>query len=297
MKKNEHKYQFTALPVNLTACLDNNCRSMLFTLLQLSSYYAREDGWFFRSNSDLQAQSRLSDKMVRAVISTFHRLGILEVKSVGQSRGAFPNHFKLNTSKFAEWENLSIEDCIKNPSYAITLDDYKKKGWKPSYLSSNSSDEGMETITEPFPSPYNIENANNVANAENEEKNRNNIDIYQGTLGGDSSGQYHVDDAVANYKTNHDMYLHLLENSSSWREWESILIGMDALIEKAPNLQLAEMTCWAIRYYLNQHVPYFQEKYAEEPDSDDAIDFETKLEEWASYSNGQSGAFSYFGDE
>ena len=91
MKKNEHKYQFTAMPVNLTACMDNNCRSMLFTLLQLSSYYADEDGWFFRSNADLQAQSRLSNKMVIAILSTFHRLGILEVKSVGHSKGTIPN--------------------------------------------------------------------------------------------------------------------------------------------------------------------------------------------------------------
>ncbi len=112
MNETEHKYQFTAIPVNLTACLANNCRSMLFTLLQVSSYYASEDGWFFRSNADLQAQSRVSDKVVRAVISTFHRIGILEVKSVGQSRGAFPNQFKLNTSKFAEWEKYRLEDCI-----------------------------------------------------------------------------------------------------------------------------------------------------------------------------------------
>ena len=114
---------------------------MLYTLLQLSSYYASEDGWF-SLNADLQAQSRLSDKMVRAVISTFHKIGILEVKSVGQSKGIFPNQFKLNASKFVEWEKLSLEDCIKNPSYAIPLDDYKQKGWKPSYLLANSSHEG-----------------------------------------------------------------------------------------------------------------------------------------------------------
>ena len=88
MKKNEHKYKFTAMPVNLTACMDNNCRSMLFTLLQLSSYFENRskeenevwDGWFFRSNADLQAQTRLSENLVRATISTLYRIGIVDVK-------------------------------------------------------------------------------------------------------------------------------------------------------------------------------------------------------------------------
>lgn len=297
MKKSELKYQFTAMPVNLMCCLDNNCRSMLFTLLQLSSYYASEDGWFFRSNADLQAQSRLSDKMVRAVISTFYRIGILEVKTVGQSRGAFPNQFKLNASKFVEWEKLSLEDCIKNPSFAIPLDDYKQKGWKPSYLLDNSSHEGTGTVTESSLSPHNIDNEEIVDNAENEEKKKENIDTYQVTLGTSDWEQSQYDE-VDRYQREEDMYMRILEaNSYNWRRWEDILTRLDAFMEKSPSPDLADTTYWKIRSFLNQRVPYFQQKYEEDPDSEDAIDFENQLAEWADYSKLQSGAFSYFGDE
>ena len=55
-------YQFNAVPMNLVACCDLNCRSMLWTLVQLSSYYADKDGWFFRTNEDLRVQSLLSHK-------------------------------------------------------------------------------------------------------------------------------------------------------------------------------------------------------------------------------------------
>ena len=53
-------YQFTAVPTNLFILLDNNCKSMLFTLIQLSSFYSNEDGYFFRINSDLSEESNLS---------------------------------------------------------------------------------------------------------------------------------------------------------------------------------------------------------------------------------------------
>lgn len=42
--ENEIGYQFNAIPLNLMACCDLNCRSMLWTLVQLSSYYADSDG-------------------------------------------------------------------------------------------------------------------------------------------------------------------------------------------------------------------------------------------------------------
>ena len=63
-------YQFVAVPLNLFCRLDNNLRSMLFTLIQLQTYYSEEDGWFFRSNADLAAQSNLSENLVRITIDT-----------------------------------------------------------------------------------------------------------------------------------------------------------------------------------------------------------------------------------
>lgn len=58
MSKNVN-YQFTTVPTNLMILLDVNCRSMLFTLCQLASYYEKENGMFFRTNADLAEESRI----------------------------------------------------------------------------------------------------------------------------------------------------------------------------------------------------------------------------------------------
>ncbi len=133
-KANEIQYQFTAMPLNLTLCLDNNCRVMLFTLIQLSSHYASEDGYFFRTNEDLRAQTHFSENLVRGTLSTLYDNGIVNVRSVGQSKGTIPNFFKVNFDKFLEWEKINIEDCIKNPLHKIETADYRRKGFKASYL-------------------------------------------------------------------------------------------------------------------------------------------------------------------
>lgn len=174
MKKNEHKYKFTAMPVNLTACMDNNCRSMLFTLLQLSSYFENRskeenevwDGWFFRSNADLQAQTRLSENLVRATISTLYRIGIVDVKLDVKSKNQTPNRFKVNEAAMLIWEKYNIEDCIKNPDYAIMTDKYKEPGWKPSYLdtSAKATPQSQQFLPQ---SEDNIDNATNEENTPN----------------------------------------------------------------------------------------------------------------------------------
>ena len=174
MKKNEHKYKFTAMPVNLTACMDNNCRSMLFTLLQLSSYFENRskeenevwDGWFFRSNADLQAQTRLSENLVRATISTLYRIGIVDVKLDVKSKNQTPNRFKVNEAAMLTWEKYNIDDCIKNPDYAIMTDKYKEPGWKPSYLdtSAKATPQSQQFLPQ---SEDNIDNATNEENTPN----------------------------------------------------------------------------------------------------------------------------------
>lgn len=76
-------YQFTQVPTKLMILLDVNCRSMLFTLCQLASHYADKNGIFFRTNADLSAESRLSQKLVIATIDTLYTHGIVEIWSVG----------------------------------------------------------------------------------------------------------------------------------------------------------------------------------------------------------------------
>ena len=147
---------------------------MLFTLLQLSSYFENRskeenevwDGWFFRSNADLQAQTRLSENLVRATISTLYRIGIVDVKLDVKSKNQTPNRFKVNEAAMLTWEKYNIEDCIKNPDYAIMTDKYKEPGWKPSYLdtSAKATPQSQQFLPQ---SEDNIDNATNEENTPN----------------------------------------------------------------------------------------------------------------------------------
>ena len=117
-------YQFTAVPTQLMILLDVNCRSMLFTLCQLSSYYSDASGKFFRTNADLSEESRLSQKLVIASIDTLYRHGIINVWSVGKSNGKHSNYFRLNVDRFIDFERLSMDD-LKNPELQIEMVNYR----------------------------------------------------------------------------------------------------------------------------------------------------------------------------
>lgn len=196
MDKNKNlDYQFTAVPTQLAILLDVNCRSMLFTLCQLSSYYSDENGRFFRTNSDLAEESRLSQKLVIATVDTLYRNGIIDVWSVGKSKGKHSNYFKLNTDRFRDFEELTMDD-LKNPEFQIEMVNYREKGYTPSYLKTGivdvitsqpiataqveklsipeneeyvSTDDLPDVIPEISQCTNNIDNIDNINNTDNED--------------------------------------------------------------------------------------------------------------------------------
>ena len=166
MDKQEERigYQFTAVPTNLYQCCDINVRSMLFTLIQLSSYYANRDGWFFRSNDDLRAQAKLSENLVRATLSSLYKLGVVDIKSVGKGKSKTPNQFKLNFNKFLEWEDYNIDDCYKHPDFEIETDNYKATGWQPSYLGKLDIETVKDSVDIPISQPIPSQIEDNIEN-------------------------------------------------------------------------------------------------------------------------------------
>ena len=170
------KHNFTAMPTNLTIILDINCRSMLFTLCQLASYYADKEGWFFRTNADLAEESKLSQKLVIAVIDTLYSNGIIDVKSVGKGKGKHSNYYRLNFKKFIEYEKYTMDE-LKNPKLHInTVEGYNKKGYSPSYLNDSPKESPIiPQITNNKDNIEIIENKENVNNKEIIEEISNNI--------------------------------------------------------------------------------------------------------------------------
>lgn len=182
MKKIE--YQFTQVPTKLMILLDVNCRSMLFTLCQLSSHYAKDGGRFFRTNADLVAESRLSQKLVIATLDTLYRHGIIQVWSAGKGNGKHANYFKLNLERIKEFERLKMDE-LKNPDLQLPMVDYRAKGYSPSYLKKNTQNVSQEIpndfprnsqITNNINNIENIDNEDNINNEEIENSNINNIE-------------------------------------------------------------------------------------------------------------------------
>lgn len=186
-------YQFTAVPTNLFLLLDNNCRSMLFTLIQLSSHYAESDGYFFRSNTDLQSESNLSKNLVIVAIDTLYNNGIIDVNCVGKSKGKIANYYKVNFDKLREYEKFSIDET-KNPKNKIETLKYKNSDYSPSYLKTAKSehkeqvaidtaiDTAMITAIDTAKSEHNIDSIDNIENKDNIYNKENNIIIKENSI-------------------------------------------------------------------------------------------------------------------
>ena len=166
MKTND--YPFTMIPTNLFILLDRNCRSMLFTMIQVSTYYAKEDGWFFRTYEDLEAESDLSQNLVKATIQTLFNEGIIDARPVGQSRGRKANYYKVNFDSFNKYSDIPIEECIKNPDLKIHTVPYKGSCFKLNLVRDTVietvKETVIETVKDTVKSDNNINNKDNVYN-------------------------------------------------------------------------------------------------------------------------------------
>lgn len=184
------EYQFTQVPTKLMILLDVNCRSMLFTLCQLSSHCADENCIFFRTNADLVAESRLSQKLVIATLDTLYRHGIIQVWSAGKGNGKHANYFKLNLERIKEFERLKMDE-LKNPDLQLPMVDYRAKGYSPSYLKKNTQNVYQEILND-FPRNSQItNNINNIENIDNEE-NKKNIDNKEGINNKENKRKFEV---------------------------------------------------------------------------------------------------------
>ena len=178
-------YQFTPTPKQLMHLLDVNCRTMLFTLIDDSNYFANADGWFYRTNSDLQNDSKLSKNLVMVTIDTLFRYCIVDVSCVGKGKGKQPNGYKVNTDRFTFFEQLNMNTDIGRPENQIETIRYKGSGYSPSYLQDKPLrlkpmlKDGvitwipLNTPITPTPSPP-MDDTNDITN--NVTKSDNNID-------------------------------------------------------------------------------------------------------------------------
>ncbi len=265
MNNQEEKigYQFTAVPTNLYQCCDINVRSMLSTLVQLSSYYADSNGWFFRSNDDLRAQTKLSENLVRATLSSLYKLGVVDIKSVGKGKSKTPNHFKLNFNKFLEWEDYNIEDCYKHPDFEIETDNYKDKGWQPSYLEKLDMETVNDSVEIPTSRPTPLQSEDNIDNKNNKENKLS-----------ESSKQGEVKNAkFEEYKQQEDVLMDKLYNVKNWTDFKLIRKQINELISTATSDKVVDKTKKRFKSIEEGKIKFLKSKISKEPYNSFYTDF------------------------
>lgn len=129
----QNDYQFVMMPQQLSSCLDANCNKMLSTLIGLHSILSNEDGWFYRSNLDLQDDTRLSETLVRATLDTLYQAGIIDIDCIGKGRGHRSNRIHINFESFKVYQQYSFNDIRNNPDLWINTIKYKGSGFATSY--------------------------------------------------------------------------------------------------------------------------------------------------------------------
>lgn len=134
-------YQFVMIPQQLTSCLDANCGKMLTTLLGLSSLMKKEDGWFYRSNKDLQLDTRFSQNLVIATLDTLYQAGIIDVDCIGKGKGHRSNRIHINFESFKVYQQYSFNDIRNNPDLWIETVSYKNH-YSPSYCKEEGKEIG-----------------------------------------------------------------------------------------------------------------------------------------------------------
>lgn len=137
----QNNYQFIMIPQQLSSCLDANCHKMLTVLIGLSSLLAKDDGWFFRSNKDLQLDTRFSQNLVIATLDTLYQADIIDIDCVGKGRGHRSNRLHINYDAFLKYENYSFNEIRNNPDLWIETVPYKNH-YSPSYCKETGKEKG-----------------------------------------------------------------------------------------------------------------------------------------------------------
>lgn len=182
-------FQFIMIPQQLSSCLDANCHKMLSTLLGLHSICADKEGWFYRSNKDLQLDTRFSQNLVIATLDTLYQAGIIDVDCIGKGRGHRSNRIYVNFESFKVYQQYSFNEIRNNPDLWIETVPYKNH-YSPSYCKEIGKEIGnalgkrigkkVTTNTNTTDTIYTIDNINTIDNIYTKEikKEENNNTVY-----------------------------------------------------------------------------------------------------------------------
>lgn len=190
MTCNSTDYQFIRTPLKLFLCLDNNCRAMLISLIQLSDWAMNkgenQDGWFYRSNALLSAETKLSRKVMDGALDALLKKNLIDFIPQPQGMGVNQEtrRYKVNFDAFDDFEQYTVEECLDegNPKFQIVTSDYKKgaftwrgKEWAGKPASLSLSDTPASTMVSPQPQPKVPTSIDTIENKDIINKNNNKL--------------------------------------------------------------------------------------------------------------------------
>lgn len=151
MKTEKINYKFIPVPLRLTIILDEKCTKVLTHLIQLHFAFADENDLFYRSIELLCEETQLSKRVLNAVLVTLNNLYIVDVYSVGQSKGKKTNQFRINFNIIETYDSIEFEKIL---TYKIKTLDYTDKSFKVEYhnvqnlitKSDNGSDNNLQNL-------------------------------------------------------------------------------------------------------------------------------------------------------
>lgn len=152
------------VPTNLFFALDNNLRIALVVLLSLSNRLSDKDGYFYRTNEDLQKDFKMGKNLTIAVLQSLYQYGLIEVVT----KQRLTNYYRINVEKFKEYEQENLYNITKNKELHLNTVNYKAKGFKVTYNAGNSPLSQDQSASEETPSPT-LENVSTALETSNPE--------------------------------------------------------------------------------------------------------------------------------
>lgn len=139
-------YQYIKVPINLFYMMDANCTKVLITLIQLSDYYPKQDGYFECAYEYLIMATGLSQNVIKATLDALYQEGLIDVKSVGKGKGKCTNRYMVNTDKFKDYENTPLGIAVVTKDKPISTLNYKNH-YTPSFSGNQTGKEnGKEHV-------------------------------------------------------------------------------------------------------------------------------------------------------
>lgn len=170
-------YQYIQVPINLFYLMDANCSKVLTTLVQMNSFYPKEDGYFECAYKTLELACGMSRPVIKASLAGLYLEEIIDVVSVGQGRGKHTNRYKVNVEKFKDYEKINLGIAIMTEDKPIHQVKYKGERFQVPWNEITSeketekqSEKGTEKQSEKKV-PTNIDNIPNIENIDNTKEN------------------------------------------------------------------------------------------------------------------------------